>query len=75
MKSEKKPSPTLLASSPTMDGIKDCIREFYCGSAKVLFPRGDNLWAVGNIYDDKILEGVRVVKKRNRYRFEMLISR
>lgn len=55
----------LLASSNTLEGIKGSINRFYCGEEKEV--QGENV-----IGSKGILEGVRVILKRGRYRFEML---
>jgi|APGre2960657404_1045060.scaffolds.fasta_scaffold74704_5 hypothetical protein len=56
----------LLASSSTLEGIKGSIKRFYCGEGKEV--SGENV-----IGSKGIIEGVRVILKRGRYRFEMLI--
>lgn len=64
--------PQLLASSPTLDGIQECIRRFYCGTETRLEPDGDSAWHVIRCSDGKLLS-VRVIKKGKRYRFESLL--
>jgi hypothetical protein len=55
----------LLASAPTEQAILESIKRFYCGSNVSI--QGEQ------ISNSKgILEGVRVVKKKGRYRFEMV---
>lgn len=56
----------LLASAPTLDGIKECITKFYCGTQFDIQEDG----TLKRCSDGKILDSVHVVKKRNRYRFE-----
>lgn len=60
---------TLLASAATLDGIRDLIARFYGGEEK-------RLWAVGGPEyivlqpSGAQIEGVRVILKGRRYRFE-----
>lgn len=60
---------TLLASAPTLDGIRDQIARFYGGEEK-------RVWAVGGPEyivlqpSGAQIEGVRVILKGGRYRFE-----
>lgn len=59
---------TLLASSPSLIGLIGSIERFYCGT-----PMTVNMEA-GTVIrksDGKTLSGVRVVCKKNRFRFEM----
>jgi len=65
---------TLLASASTLDGINDCIARFYCGESKTLKPEQGkvNTWLVCRAHDEEPLLGVRVFKRGNRYRFEMV---
>ena len=60
---------TLLASSPTLDGIKYVIEKFYY-SEKELLPVSTNEWKI--IGKNGVLNGVRVVLKNKRYRFESI---
>ena len=65
---------TLYASSNTIAGIQACIKEFYGGARSITFdlaklfsqsPEGSS------VYNSKgKIEGVRVVVKKGRYRFE-----
>jgi hypothetical protein len=60
---------TLLASSPTLDGITDAIERFHMGEPRAL--KGDD--ETGYIVLDHLnqeIEGLRVIKKGKRYRFE-----
>jgi hypothetical protein len=61
----------LMASAGTIDGIRDCIQRFYCGESKTLIPTGADSWKLVHTIDGKALDAVRVVRKRNRFRFEM----
>lgn len=63
----------LLASAPSLDGILESIARFYCGSTKTLEPEPGKVdrWLVVGLNESPCL-GVRVVKRRNRYRFEMI---
>lgn len=61
---------TLLASAPDLDGIGECITRFYGGESKALSHCGVNdVWLLQGAKGT--LEGVRVVRKGRRYRFEM----
>lgn len=57
----------LLSSSGSLEGILDAIARFYCGERK----RIENGQIIGG---RGVIEGVRVIQKRGRYRFEMLMS-
>ena len=61
--------PTLLASSPTRDGIITAISRYYMGSTI-------SLQAQGNVYQVSNLKGpinsVRVIQKGKRWRFEQI---
>lgn len=63
---------TLLSSAPSLDDIRASIRDFYCGGSMTLIPVTDDEWRLVQTISGKDMEGVRVVRKRNRYRFEML---
>ena len=60
---------TLLASSPTLDGIKAVIAKFY-HSEKELLPVAPNEWKI--IGKNGPLKYVRVILKGKRYRFESI---
>jgi len=60
----------LLSTAPTLDAIRDCVGRFYCGQSMTLIPAGEGKWSIQSTYDGVTVEGVHVVKKRNRYRFE-----
>lgn len=60
---------TLLGSSSTLDGIKAVIAKFYY-SEKELLPVAANEWSV--IGKNGALNGVRVILKSKRYRFESI---
>ena len=66
-------SRTLLASAPSLEQLQDSITSFYAGCPKELVKEDVSLWSIwaprdsGNIR----LAGVRVIKMRGRYRFEM----
>ena len=60
---------TLLASSPTLDGIKSVIAKFYYYE-KDLIPVAPNEWSI--IGKNGTIKGVRVVLKGKRYRFESI---
>ena len=60
---------TLLASSPTLDGIKSIVEKFYC-SEKELISVSDNEWKI--IGKMGVLKYARVILKRGRYRFESI---
>lgn len=63
---------TLLASAGTLEDIRQSVCRFYCGESKTLIPTGDDSWKIIGTYNGKECEGVRVVRKRDRYRFEMI---
>src|SRR3546814_15255898 len=63
--------PTLLASAPTLDDIRDSVVRFYCGQSMTLLPSSDNRWIISRTHDGKEIEGVHVIRKRGRYRLEM----
>ena len=60
---------TLLASSATLDGIKAIITKFYY-SEKELLPVAANEWQI--IGKNGVLNGMRVILKGKRYRFESI---
>ena len=60
---------TLLGSSATLDGIKAVIAKFYY-SEKDLIPVAPDEWQI--IGKNGALNGVRVVLKKSRYRFESI---
>lgn len=62
---------TLLASAGDLEGIRQLVVRFYGGDSKTLIPTGNDSWKVIGTYSSKECSGVRVVRKRNRYRFEM----
>jgi hypothetical protein len=59
----------LFASAPTLESMQAAITDFYCGTQTRLEPDGD-AWRVVRQSDGKTLDGVRVVNKGRRYRFE-----
>ena len=63
---------TLLATAPHLDGINQCIRQFYCGTSYTLIPVADHEWKLVHTYTGERLNGVRVVRKRGRVRFERI---
>ena len=65
----------LLASAGTLESIREAITDFYCGSSKTLIPDGADKWRVVGTYDSEAIPmlGVIVVKRRGRYRFEMVV--
>jgi len=64
-------NPLLLASAGSLDDIADCVQQFYCGDWKKLVAIDDRRWLIAWPDTGKILDGVRVIKKGKRYRFEM----
>lgn len=69
----------LLSSAPGVEGVMDSIKKFYCGEDKTLRPvdRGANVnatWYIVNS-DGSICEGVRVIQKGLRTRFEMKVEK
>lgn len=65
-------TPTLLASASDGLDILISIREFYCGTDVSIVGSEPNVYRIVRKSDGKTLEGVRVVKARGRFRFEML---
>lgn len=61
---------TLLASSPSLDGISNCITSFYFNSPKELIEIEPNIWSVSG--KNGTIQNVRVIKKGKRYRFESI---
>ncbi len=59
----------LLASSGTLDGIEKLINNYYFSANYVV---DEMTLSIRNEKTGKVPEGVRVVKKGRRYRFEML---
>jgi hypothetical protein len=60
----------LLGSSPTLEKLHAGIGRYYCGMETSLVETGPDLWAVRRDCDGKILDSVRVIKRKARYRFE-----
>jgi len=60
---------TLLGSAPTFDGIKSIVEKFYC-SEKELISVASNEWQI--IGKNGVLNGMRVILKKGRYRFESI---
>lgn len=63
---------TLYASAPSLDGIRECITRFYCGESKTLVPTGDDSWKLVSTHTGKDLDGMRVIRRRGRFRFEAI---
>ena len=61
---------TLLASSPSLDGINDCITSFYFNSPKELIEIEPNIWSISG--KNGTIQNARVIKKGKRYRFESI---
>ena len=60
---------TLLGSAPTLDGIKAIIAKFYY-SEKELLSVAPNEWQIYG--KNGVLNGMRVILKGKRYRFESI---
>ena len=60
---------TLLCSASTLDGIKNVIAKFYYGE-KELLSLATNEWQITG--KNGALNGVRVILKNKRYRFESI---
>lgn len=56
---------TVFASSNTLDGIKKCISDFYCGEDFTLIENGKN-W---QIYKNQKLLTPYVIKNKGRFKF------
>lgn len=63
----------LLASSATLDGIQKMIVEFYHGAKVDLVEEGPDRWKPHWANHDMPILGVIVVRRRNRYRFELVV--
>lgn len=61
--------PKLLASSPTLEGIQDCIAKFYGGERKKLQEYAPGRWLVCRVSGQHI-PNMLVVLRNGRYRFE-----
>ena len=61
---------TLLSTAPTLDAIRDAVTRFYCGDSKTLIPEGPDNWKIVGTMSGDTVPGVRVVRSRNRFRFE-----
>lgn len=66
-----KQSRGLLASAGSLEDIRQCVVQFYGGDSKTLIPTGDHSWKVIGTYTGREAPGVRVVRKRGRFRFEI----
>lgn len=64
----------LLASAPSLEEIRQSVMRFYGGESKTLIPTGDDEWKVIGTYSSKEAPGVRVTRRRNRFRFEMIAA-
>lgn len=60
----------LLSSAPSLEEIEKSIARFYAGENKTLIPTDTNIWKIVSTTTGKTLQGVRVTRKHNRYRFE-----
>lgn len=65
-------NPNKLATAPNLDILGAIIARFYGGEEKQLKKIDEKSWAVTSIETGKILDGVRVVKIRGGYMFEMV---
>lgn len=63
---------TLLSSAPSLDAIRDSISRFYCGQSKTAIPVGENEWKLVDTISGDQTPGVRIIRKRGRYRFERI---
>lgn len=63
--------PQLLATAGTLNAMRECVSRFYGGQSKTLIPTGDDSWKVVDTHSSKPADGVRVIRKRGRFRFEM----
>ncbi len=62
----------LLASSGTVEGIQQLINQFFYSDSWRVDP--ETLEARNETQGKKLPDGLRVIKKRGRYRFEMIFS-
>ena len=63
----------LLASSSSVEGVQGCINKFFISENYLVDP--ESLKISNPELPDKNFDNFRVIKKRNRYRFEHLSSR
>jgi len=61
----------LLATSPTIEGIQNCIAAYWCSPPRSYLVQGEQVFSVSS---GKIVQGVRVIKKAGRYRFERILE-
>lgn len=62
-------NPKLFATSPSLDMAVKAVEQFYAGT-KVRLEQSGSEWGVVRSSDNKRLDGVRVVQKGGRFRFE-----
>lgn len=62
----------LLATAPTLALLHGSVTRFYCGMETRLEPAAPNRWNVIRESDGKHLDGVTVLQKGKRFRFEMV---
>lgn len=62
----------LLASSPSVDGIQNCINKYFFSENYRVDPETLKISNPG--FPDKNFDKFRVIKKWSRYRFEVLLS-
>lgn len=60
----------LLATAPDLERIGDCIARYYCGESKTLIPTGPDTWKIVHTCDGGDVQGVQVIRKGGRFRFE-----
>ncbi len=60
----------LLGTSPTLERITSLISKYYYGSTITLTPNDDGTYDVHNLKGK--IDGVRVVQKGNKFRFERM---
>jgi hypothetical protein len=60
----------LYSTAPTLESIRESVVAFYAGTPMTLAPVDANRWAIVRDSDGKVLEGVRIVRQRGRFRFE-----
>lgn len=62
--------PTLYASAGTLEDVADSICRFYGGTKISLVERGADEWRLVRVSDGKEFDDVRVIRRKQRFRFE-----
>lgn len=68
LKAAKSENPVLLSSSSTLEGVEKQIKDYYFGSEKLITKVSETAWSITG--KSGLHSNVRVIRERNRYRFE-----